>query len=86
MASRPSAAGSSRLPPEARLAVYRAAQEALANVRKHAPRSAVELRLTWTAQDAVLVVENFAPADGDVPAPRDGGGAGYGLTGMAERA
>ena len=71
------------LPPDARLAVYRAAQEALSNVRKHAPGADVDVRLCWSPGEAVLVVED---RDGHRPAAPDRSGSGYGLTGMAERA
>jgi signal transduction histidine kinase len=72
------------LPAEARLALYRTAQEALSNVRKHAPGAPVEVRLDWRPARVCLVVENGGgrPADPEVSAA----GAGYGLTGMAERA
>jgi signal transduction histidine kinase len=69
---------------EARLTVYRVAQEALTNVRKHARAERVELRLRYAPDGVRLVVEDFA-APGAAPAgPSDGGG--YGLTGMRERA
>ena len=70
-----------KLPAEARLALYRTAQEALSNVRKHAPGAPVDVRLCWQPEAAVLVVEDRAgrPA----PSPATGG---YGLVGMTERA
>jgi len=77
------------LPPDARLAVYRVAQEAISNVRKHAPGAAVDVRLTWRDDTVVLTVENFGGRLCEaVPSTRRGGSdaAGYGLTGMAERA
>ncbi|MEV0259775.1 histidine kinase [Streptomyces sp. NPDC050617] len=73
-----------QLPAEAGLAVRRVAQEALTNVRKHAPGAPVRVR--------------FAYLDGEVELEvRDGGarraagglastGSGYGLLGMRERA
>jgi signal transduction histidine kinase len=70
------------LPPDARLAVYRTAQEALSNVRKHAPGADVDVRLCWTPDEAVLEVDDRG-GRADVP---DATGSGYGLTGMAERA
>lgn len=67
---------------EAGLALYRATQEALSNVRKHAGGSAVDLSVSWEAERVVLVVE-----DRDAPAPPGPvNEPGYGLTGMAERA
>ena len=69
------------LSPEARLALYRTAQEALTNVRKHADASAVAIRLRYGTDGAELTVE-----DQGVPRPFRGQGAGYGLSGMRERA
>jgi signal transduction histidine kinase len=66
---------------EARLTIYRVAQEALTNVRKHARPERVELRLGYEPAGARLTVEDF----GERP-PSDGDRAGYGLTGMRERA
>jgi signal transduction histidine kinase len=74
------------LAPDARLAVYRTAQEALTNVRRHAAPERVELRLAYLPDSTVLVIEDHA-ADG-MPPPAGLGltGSGYGLTGMRERA
>jgi signal transduction histidine kinase len=70
------------LPSEARLAVYRTAQEALTNVRRHAEAERVDVRLRYADDGTWLTVEDRgAPAaDGLEP------GSGYGLTGMRERA
>ena len=65
--------------PQARLALYRVAQEALTNVRRHAAAQRVELALDHSPDGARLTVQ-------DVGAPAAPGGAGYGLTGMRERA
>jgi signal transduction histidine kinase len=69
--------------PQARLALYRVAQEALTNVRRHAAAQRVELALDHSAAGARLTVADLA----DDPA-RAGGPAcpGYGLSGMRERA
>lgn len=69
------------LAPDARLALYRTAQEALTNVRRHARASRVDLRLRWERDGAELTVENDGVAPG-AGAPS----AGYGLVGMRERA
>ncbi len=72
------------LPSEARLAVYRVAQEALTNITKHACPERVQIHLGYEPRHARLTVEDFAlnrerpRAVGDSP--------GYGLTGMRERA
>ena len=69
---------------EARLALYRTAQEALSNVRKHAQGADVEVRLSWTEHDVRLSIEDTGGAD---PTLGTGGnGSGYGLAGMVERA
>ncbi len=74
---------------EARLALYRVAQEALTNVIRHARAERVELRLVYGPSTARLTVEDFAPAtpaDDRATRPRTTTGGGYGLTGMRERA
>jgi signal transduction histidine kinase len=69
------------LSPEARLALYRTAQEALTNVRKHADASAVDIHLRYGTDGAELTVE-----DQGVPRPSRVQGGGYGLSGLRERA
>jgi signal transduction histidine kinase len=56
---------------------------ALTNIRKHAPPDRVELRLSYESDGTRLIVEDFQALEH--PAP-PGGGTGYGLTGMRERA
>ena len=72
------------LPPDARLAVYRTAQEALTNVRRHAAAERVRVSLDYRPDSTVLVVEDHG-ADGMAP-PMAPVAGGYGLTGMRERA
>jgi signal transduction histidine kinase len=72
------------LPSEARLAVYRVAQEALTNITKHACPERVEMHLGYEPRRTRLTVENFAMNKEPPPAASDG--PGYGLTGMRERA
>jgi signal transduction histidine kinase len=80
-----------RLPSEAALAVFRTAQEALTNVRKHAEEAErVAIRLDYNADGVQLIVTDSA-GDGDErrvpqPAALAGAGAGYGVSGMRERA
>ncbi len=69
------------LPAEVGAALYRAAQEALSNVRKHAGNAAVEVHLAWDAQGGV----ELTVADSGGAAAANADGAGYGLSGMAER-
>jgi signal transduction histidine kinase len=71
---------------EARLALYRTAQEALTNVRRHSAAQRVEIALRYADDGTTLVVQDFGPgALVAVPAGSPNGG-GYGLTGMRERA
>ena len=72
------------LPSEARLAVYRVAQEALTNITKHACPERVEVHLGYEPCGTRLTVENFAMNSEPPRVANDG--AGYGLTGMRERA
>jgi signal transduction histidine kinase len=80
-----------RLPSEAALAVFRTAQEALTNVRKHAEEAErVEIRLDYDPDSVQLIVTDSAGdgAEPRVPQPAAlaGAGAGYGVSGMRERA
>ncbi len=72
------------LSPEAGLTVRRVTQEALTNVRKHAPGARVEMRFTYLEGEVELWVrDRGGHADaGDLAVS----GAGYGLLGMRERA
>ncbi|MFI0777221.1 sensor histidine kinase [Streptomyces sp. NPDC021212] len=71
---------------EAGLTLRRVAQEALTNVRKHAPGARVELRLGY-AEDAVsLEVRDSGARKAPAAAGLTASGAGYGLLGMRERA
>ena len=69
---------------DAGLAVYRAAQEALTNARKHAPGAEVSVRLDFTPETTVLVVDNGATTD-VAASELAGTGGGFGLQGMRER-
>ena len=68
---------------EAQLAIYRTAQEALTNVRKHARPERVEVRLAYRDDGAELLVEDTG---GQSTGPLSASGGGYGLAGMRERA
>lgn len=74
------------LPPDARLAVYRTAQEALTNVRRHATPERVEVKLAYLSHSTVLVVADHAPVGTPPPVALGAAANGYGLTGMRERA
>ena len=66
---------------EARLALYRVAQEALTNVRKHADASSVSITLRYVPNGVGLIVEDEGTS---LAFPLPGGG--YGVSGMRERA
>jgi signal transduction histidine kinase len=74
------------LAPAASLALYRTAQEALANARKHAPGAEVDMSLTYGEGTTVLRVANDAPPGGADAHPLASTGGGYGLSGLEERA
>jgi signal transduction histidine kinase len=73
------------VPSEAGLAVYRTAQEALTNARKHAPGQPVRLTLAYSPDEIGLRVVNRLPGP-TASRPLAATGAGYGLTGLRERA
>jgi signal transduction histidine kinase len=77
------------LPSESRLAIYRTAQEALTNVRKHADPTRVELHLNYAEDGTRLEVADHA-ASVEASCPGEGpladAGSGYGVSGMRERA
>ncbi|MFG2271272.1 sensor histidine kinase [Streptomyces chartreusis] len=62
--------------------VYRTVQEALTNVRKHAPGARAEIRLWHDAQHYGVTVTNTAPTRPSVALPS----ARHGLIGLGERA
>jgi signal transduction histidine kinase len=76
------------LPPRLALPLYRAAQEALTNVRRHAPAARqVTVRLEYSAETVSLTVENDGVSQTS-EASEDLGDLqeGYGLRGLRERA
>jgi signal transduction histidine kinase len=68
---------------EERLALYRTAQEALTNVRRHSAADRVDIRLHYAPDGTTLIVQDHGPG---APVALGGTGGGYGLTGMRERA
>jgi signal transduction histidine kinase len=64
---------------DARLTVYRVAQESLTNVRKHARAERVDVSLEYLPNSVVLVVEDRGTLAAEAS-------AGYGMAGMRERA
>jgi signal transduction histidine kinase len=73
-----------RLTPEAGLAIFRTAQEALTNAGRYAGRGAsVTLALAYAVEQVTLTV---ADEGGTARAPDPGHRPGYGLIGLSERA
>jgi signal transduction histidine kinase len=70
------------LSPQAGLAVVRTAQEALTNVRKHAPGARAQVVLRYLPGKVELEVTDSGGTESVVEL----GGGGYGLVGMRERA
>ena len=73
-----------RLAPDAGLALYRAAQEAVTNARKHAPGAPMSMRLDFAAHTTTLSVVNSLCPGADKSELKMTGG-GFGLQGMRER-
>ncbi|OKK15485.1 hypothetical protein AMK09_25450 [Streptomyces sp. CB02488] len=77
------AARTAHISPEVEISAYRVAQEALTNVRRHAPGAQVEVRLdadsTWLQ---LSITDTGGPQRPAVPA---GGRGGFGLIGLRER-
>jgi signal transduction histidine kinase len=74
-----------RLAPDVELALYRAAQEALSNARKHAPGAGVSVHLDYGSAATALLVENGPCPDSRAASPLGATGGGFGLRGMRER-
>ncbi|CAA9317490.1 MAG: hypothetical protein AVDCRST_MAG89-1479 [uncultured Gemmatimonadetes bacterium] len=74
-------AGSERLPPEVRVAVYRIAQESLNNAARHARAPTAEVVLAATGVSVDLTVRDAGAGFDPEAVP-----AGMGLVGMRERA
>ncbi|QMU73794.1 two-component sensor histidine kinase [Streptacidiphilus sp. P02-A3a] len=77
-------AGGARWPEPVERAAYRTVQEALTNVRKHAPGSEVTVRLHAEGGSLIVQVRNGPPEPGAEPLLLPGGG--HGLIGLRERA
>jgi signal transduction histidine kinase len=70
------------LAPGVDLSAYRILQEALSNAMRHAPGSAVRVRVAYRREDVMIEVRN----DGYRPdGAGDGAGGGHGIVGMRER-
>ena len=70
---------------DAGLALYRAAQEAVTNARKHAPGAPVSICLDFDPQSTTLKVTNGLCPSGEARNELRTTGGGFGLQGMRER-
>ncbi|MEV6116265.1 histidine kinase [Streptomyces sp. NPDC052109] len=70
------------IPPTVQRAVYRTVQEALTNVRKHAPGATATVRVTHRGGSLCTTVTNTAPTRHALALPS----AHHGLVGLAQRA
>jgi len=70
---------------DAGLALYRAAQEAVTNARKHAPGAPVSIRLDFDARSTTLRVTNGVCPTAKARSELSTTGGGFGLQGMRER-
>ncbi|CAM5243789.1 sensor histidine kinase [Streptomyces aurantiogriseus] len=73
---------SGSLPPPVQRAVYRTVQEALTNVRKHAPGASAAIRISQKGTNVRVTVTNTAPTRPALPLPS----ANHGLVGLRQRA
>jgi signal transduction histidine kinase len=71
---------------ETSLTIYRVAQEALTNIRKHAAADRVEVSLRYDPDGTRFTVRDHAQTLSVAKLRSLGDGGGYGLTGMRERA
>ncbi|GGL18337.1 sensor histidine kinase [Streptomyces flaveus] len=77
------AARATKLAPEVETSVQRVVQEALTNVRRHAPGATVAVRVEAEDDRLLVEVRNSAPRERSaVPA---GGRGGFGIVGLRER-
>jgi signal transduction histidine kinase len=74
-----------RLPPEHETVLFRVAQEALTNARRHAEAAEVTLRLFQSDDSVELAVQDDGVGFDPKQPPRHEPGSGLGLAGMRER-
>ncbi len=75
-----------RLPPDIQAALLRVCQESLANVRRHASATEVEVVLSFHPEFVSLTVQDNGVGFDVGGANADGGQSGFGLRGMEQRA
>jgi signal transduction histidine kinase len=73
------------LPAGVELSAYRVIQEALTNVRKHAPGASAQVRLCYRAHEVELIVLNSASTATNGRPRTSTQSSGHGLVGMRER-
>ena len=73
------------LPAGLELTVFRVVQEALTNVRKHAPGSVASVSISFGAEDVTVRVENETVETVARAPAADSAAGGHGLVGMRER-
>jgi signal transduction histidine kinase len=73
------------MPPDVEVALLRTAQEALANVAKHANATRAGLTLSYMEDEVALDVRDDGIGFDPAGLPGPAGGAGFGLTAMRER-
>ena len=73
------------MPPATGRTVYRIVQEAITNVRKHAPGAEVAIRSSGDARGGITVVISNPLRDRPGDRPSGAPGAGLGLVGLRER-
>jgi signal transduction histidine kinase len=81
----PDPASLPKVRPEGELALFRALQEALTNVARHADAQTVRVRLAREGADLTLEVRDDGRGLADAAAPEADGTAHVGLAGMRER-
>ncbi|MGP3751123.1 Signal transduction histidine kinase [Streptomyces sp. LamerLS-316] len=77
------AARTARISPEVEISAYRVAQEALTNVRRHAPGARAEVRLDADSTWLAVSISNTKGSHRTAVPP--GGQGGFGLIGLRER-
>jgi len=73
------------MPPDVEVTLLRTAQEALANVAKHANASRVGLTLSYMEDEVALDVRDDGVGFDPAALPEPAGGGGFGLTAMRQR-
>jgi signal transduction histidine kinase len=73
------------LPPQAGVALYRAAQEAVTNAARYAPGASVDITLCYEPGLTILRVENTGTLATPAAPGLSGVGGGHGLVGLRER-